>query len=411
MVKFFLKDKNSKAESAIRMHCFYKGKNIIIYTGFKVHPDNWVRSSQRVTEDLKKFRGGKKINSTLTKMEQEAKDTFYEVRDSGRLVDAEMFKEFLKSNLAGKNLGIKGASGFIELLIIYTDKEEEVKGKRFVHKLRATIKLIKSYDSSWASLTLTSFNFKYYTDFTNFLLFECGYAPNYVGGIITQIKKFFKHAFKEGLHKNSSYLDFKIIKIEVDTVALTPKQVHIIYSLKIENDLLCRIRDFFIIQCITGLRYVDVSKLTLANVNYPANTLDVTTTKTGARVEIPMHPILKEIIKRYEGFPKKVYAGALNTQIKEITKSAGLIDLVQIVKIRRGLEVRKDYPLYKVITSHTGRRTALTNMYLQGVELEELRLISGHTSIKQLQTYLKINPKVSAKKLQDNPFFKGELPT
>lgn len=411
MVKFFLKDKNSEEETAIRMHCFYKGKNIIIYTGFKVLPDNWVRSEQKVTSDLKKYRNGKKINNVLFKMKEEAEATFFEVKDSGKVVDSEMFKDLLKQNLAGKNLGVKGEPGFIDRLISYTDKEESLKGNRFVHKLRATVKLIKDFDKDWTSLTLSSFNFKYYIEFTNFLLLECGYAPNYVGGIVTQLKKFLKYTFREGLHKNIDYLDFKIIKIEVDTVALTPKQVHQIWNLSIENDLLCRIRDFFMVQCTTGLRYVDVTKLTRANINKWTNTLDVTTTKTKARVTIPIQPILWNIINKYEdSFPRKVYAGALNIKIKEIAKSAGLIQKVQIVKIRRGGEVRKDYPLYKLVTSHTGRRTALTNMYLQGVKLEELRLISGHTSIKQLQTYLKIDSKVSAEILQDNPFFKGELP-
>jgi hypothetical protein len=46
-------------------------------------------------------------------------------------------------------------------------------------------------------------------------------------------------------------------------------------------------------------------------------------------------------------------------------------------------------------------------MARQGIDLNSIRFVSGHTTIKQLQTYLKIDSEESATKLIDPPFYKS----
>ena len=74
----------------------------------------------------------------------------------------------------------------------------------------------------------------------------------------------------------------------------------------------------------------------------------------------------------------------------------------------RGVPVSIKYKLWELISTHTGRRTALTNMARQGIDLNDIRNISGHSSLLQLQTYLKIGNEETAKKLLVHPFFQGK---
>ena len=54
------------------------------------------------------------------------------------------------------------------------------------------------------------------------------------------------------------------------------------------------IRDFFIIGCLTGLRYSDYSRLNESNIDRSTNTIRIKTQKTGAVVSIPMHKFVRE---------------------------------------------------------------------------------------------------------------------
>jgi integrase len=58
------------------------------------------------------------------------------------------------------------------------------------------------------------------------------------------------------------------------------------------------------------------------------------------------------------------------------------------------------------VTSHTARRSGLTNLYKAGVSTYRCMLISGHTSEKTFFKYIKITAKENAEDLKECAFFK-----
>jgi hypothetical protein len=91
----------------------------------------------------------------------------------------------------------------------------------------------------------------------------------------------------------------------------------------------------------------------------------------------------------------------------DYTEFAKLNRKVIIKTSVRGQTVKTEYKLWELISTHTGRRTALTNMARAEISLYDIMKISGHATIRQLQDYLKIDTEETANKLLDHPFYKS----
>ena len=113
--------------------------------------------------------------------------------------------------------------------------------------------------------------------------------------------------------------------------------------------------------------------------------------KTGAEVVIPIiTPEAVEVIK--SGLFRPISEQKYNQYIKELAKRVG-ID--KMVKGYRRINNRKQSitgPKYQFCSSHTFRRSCLSNYHNLGVTENWLLKISGHTSTQILYKYLGIDP-------------------
>ena len=104
---------------------------------------------------------------------------------------------------------------------------------------------------------------------------------------------------------------------------------------------------------------------------------------------IPAKRELIDILNKYDFNIPKIDQNTLNSHIKEIAKMAGLIERCTSTM----------QPKYELISSHTARRTGATLMYLAGVDAYDICSITGHSSIKMLNKYIKAKELEVAKKL------------
>lgn len=116
--------------------------------------------------------------------------------------------------------------------------------------------------------------------------------------------------------------------------------------------------------------------------------LNVRQQKTGAKVAIPRNSALKAILEKYDYQVPHLADQVINRYIKEIALAAGLTELVEIEK-------------YKLVHSHTARRTGATLMYLAGVDLYDIMKVTGHASPKMLKKYIKADSLEVVEKLTD----------
>ncbi len=209
---------------------------------------------------------------------------------------------------------------------------------------------------------------------------------------------------KDGMQVGRDYEDFPLKEEEVTTVALSDDEIECIYNLKLSKKS-ATIRDLFVFACETGLRYSDL--IALQDENLHGGLLNIRTSKTGALVCIPLRRRAREIIARHDGAIRYTDSQTnYNKCVKTLCRRAGITEKVLCEYTVGTRFVRRSVPKYKLVSSHTGRRSFATNAYLAGILPARIMLITGHKTEQAFFRYIRVNKKENAKALSELPFFK-----
>ena len=177
------------------------------------------------------------------------------------------------------------------------------------------------------------------------------------------------------------FVDFKLTKKEVERTALTDIELKRIMNKNFENDRLNQVKDMFVFSCYTGLSYVDLQQLKRSDLVLGADNLQWIFTKrqkTKTSTHIPLLPEALKLVQKYSSHPKCVVNNTafpvltnqkMNAYLKEIADCCG-------IKIN--------------LTFHIARHTFATTVTLSnGVPLESVSKMLGHTNLSQTQHYAK----------------------
>lgn len=228
-----------------------------------------------------------------------------------------------------------------------------------------------------------------------------GLNANTRGIAVKTLKAAVNDAYKRGLHNNEDFRNFRQEKEEVDTVYLTNEELERIWCLNLVGSKEMS-RDLFLIGCYTALRWSDYSRLTPLNVT--GNHLKVITQKTKERVVIPIHPRVRYILEKWNGSPK-ISQQNFNSNIKLICQQAQIDNIITI--LQNGKEVKREK--WELVSSHTARRTAATNMFKAGIPAISIMKITGHRTESSFMSYIRISKEENADLLMNNKFFQTEL--
>lgn len=96
----------------------------------------------------------------------------------------------------------------------------------------------------------------------------------------------------------------------------------------------------------------------------------------------------------------------LNEWIKRVCRAVGIDDAVEVTTSTGIKHTTTTKRKWELVTSHTARRTGITLLYLTGVPLQQVMLISGHKDQDSIRHYLRLTKEENVAILRDNPFFK-----
>ncbi len=234
-----------------------------------------------------------------------------------------------------------------------------------------------------------------------------GYAPNTIGTRIKIIKTFMSEAYERNLHTNIDFKKKSFSKPSEETKAiyLNTKELTKLYNLDLsKNKSLDNVRDWFLIASYTGLRFSDLKRLT--NEHIQGQTIEIRTQKTDKSVTIPLHPIIDEILKKYDNeLPKFISEQKFNDYIKDVAKLAKINESILIEETKGTLKTKRQEPKYNLVSAHTARRSFATNTFLAGVPPIQIMKLTGHKTEAAFLKYIKVDEKENAKILQMHPFF------
>ena len=369
--------KDGRASIIIR--ATYNGR-VDLYSGYNIKPSLWNVSRQRVKQGAKV--DGilyNIINSSLDNMEDFCIEYVNATLARGEVPSAEELK--LQFNYKYK-LGKKDKSNeFYYLFDKFIEERKESKGwgqdmidvfnrlklKWQTYRPQMTFDLlsVSTMDGFKVELAKTMYN-------------------DAIEKHLSYFKQFVNWARDKNYRINPEYFSYKpkLPKAKKAVRYLTLEELNTIYTLDLShNEALDKVRDIFVFQCYTALRYSDVAQLKRENIkvgedgNYE---IDILTEKDDDRISFRLPQRAVAIYKKY------------NEHLKELGEVADLkgewVDYEYRLNEKIVIRIPK-----KDLTSHTARRTFVVSALNEGVSAELISAITSHSVIASMKPYIKAN--------------------
>jgi integrase len=210
---------------------------------------------------------------------------------------------------------------------------------------------------------------------------------------IKNLKFIMERAFNDGVNNSVEHKRdyFMRPKEPSFAIALDEKELRAIYDTKALNKKEQIAKDLFLVGAYTCLRYSDFSVIKPHNFKMVdgVEIIEKATHKDKDRVQIPvLWDELKEIVKRYDYNLPYIDSQSLNELIKIIGERAKINRIEEFHQTKGGETTLIQVPRYKLIASHTARRSAATNLIKRNYSYDRVRLLTGHSKNEQLQQYI-----------------------
>jgi site-specific recombinase XerD len=162
-----------------------------------------------------------------------------------------------------------------------------------------------------------------------------------------------------------------------DATFLTQAELDTLENTEFSIERLERVKDIFLFSCYTGYAPVDACNLTLENLIEDAEGnqwIKTDRQKTGTRANVPLLDPCKKIIEKYSGKSDRLIPKLSNQKMNSYLK-----------------EIADHCKIKKHLTWYVARHTFATTVTLgNGIKIENVSAMMGHSSIKQTQHYAKV---------------------
>ena len=220
-------------------------------------------------------------------------------------------------------------------------------------------------------------------EFQQYFLGECGFQESTFYNAATHLKTVCRLAYREGLADVLLFDKAKISKGDKRLPkALDKEALDKLKTLNLEDleEDMETARDIFLFACYTGAAYCDLmglSKTHLVRDDEENLWMKFNRKKTGVLCRIKLLPEAIRIIEKYRGEERE----RLLPQMKYATYQSYL----KALRLREGIA----FPF----TTHTARHTFATLITLeQGVPIETVSKMLGHSNVSMTERYAKVTP-------------------
>lgn len=371
-------DKNGMCTVYLRITV--NGKRSEISLQRKVFPKNWDANSGWA-------RGSKGPDHELNRYLEDVRSRLYRIQgkfiSEGRPYSTEMVRHAFLGN----------ETEYKTLLIIYGNHNEEIAelvGREFssgaYQRHLRTARHLKSFinkEYGYEDMNVKEVDLKFINRFEHFLktsLKSCG--QNTVTKYVTNLKKITRICYANGWVGKDPFYHWKAKWKKVERDILNERELKLIMEIKLPSQRLNQVKDIFVFCCFTGLSYIDVQKLSSNHIVLAMNGekwIKINRSKTDTMSSVPLLPVAEEILKNYN-------------QNHLANSGEKLLPVISNQKLNTYLkEIAKLCEIDKKLTFHLSRHTFATTVTLaNGVPIESVSKMLGHTSLKTTQIYAKV---------------------
>lgn len=419
-VKFYLKRPDEKGKTAIYCLCHFgykeltstgkeKFKPVKIYTTLKIDPKFWDAKKNKAKE-TSKFAEHPEFNDSLIQIASNLNSLYLELQKKHTVVTPIIFKEEWNAIVKPETIKIDTNNSFDVFAENHINSLEGNVRPGTLKSFRNSLSHIKTFaQSKNVSLDISTIGFDFHFALIEYLKTDKKFSTNTIWRINKFLRYILKYATEKGKVTRPDYQSkrFAVETHEPDVIYLSETELQTITDTVLNNPKLERVRDLFLIGCYTGLRFSDFNRLNPNNIREidGKHYLQLTTKKTSDPVFIPLHPIVTAIISKYNGIPKGMSNQKFNEYIKDIAELAKINELITVEEIKGNLKTPVTNFKYKLISSHTARRSFATNAFKAGVPVLSIMLITGHKTESAFMRYIRIGKEENAKLMSQHPFF------
>lgn len=354
----------------------------------KVLEKNWCKLTERVKGNNQT---AESINLYLNNLFKSISDLYVKFRGLEINFNLLVIKDDVFSNDKTSKCLLKEASrGFNYISSQYLlDISEKDKAGIITHgtfkcyraSLNSLLEFVNINRVGASEVDLKTMDKEYFYRFENFLLTKKKMNKNSTHKVLKHTKRMFTYAFNNGWSTTLPEIWFNVKYVNPTRPLLTLNEVKVLLGLKIEEPYLIETLDCFIFQIFSGLSYRELKSLNTQHLKFIDDRywIIIKRMKTGNEQKLILLPEALKVINKYK--------------FDQACKNANqLLPVKSNQKYNENLKtVQKIAGINTTLTSHLGRHVFATTIALSnGMPLETVSKILGHSSLKTTQIYAKV---------------------
>lgn len=378
---FYLKKRSNYRSGPVTIYLRFNinGGRAETSTGKACEPSRWNAQAGRASGTKEDVRT---LNAYLDSLQAQAQELFRNMQIREEVLTAEN----VKNRFTGKE---EKARTLIAVFEDHNQKMETLVGQEFekstLQRYKTCLTHVQDFlklQYNLSDIPVDKITFKVLNDFEYYLrsIRKCG--NNSAIKYVKNLGKIVRICIGNGWLTVDPYTNYKPKTKKTQRTVLTKEELIRLAEKQFSIERLSLVRDIFIFSCYTGLAYVDARKLKRSEVikGIDGNLWIYTNRqKTDTLSRIPVLPAASAIIEKYADHPQSVNKGLLLPVMSNQKMNAYLKEIADLCGI------------YKPLTFHIARHTFATTVTLNnGVPIESVAKMMGHTSIKTTQIYAKV---------------------
>jgi len=347
-----------------------------------IKPELWDTNANRA---LGKSLEAQKINQKLDNIRTQIGKQYQSIWDKDNFVSAEKVKNAYLGFGDDYRTFFSIADEYYESYSrrIGKDRTESYYKQLLVNRKRIECFLRDKYHIS--DIPIKEIQPQFIQDYYTYLIEEKKLAGSTLLTAITKLKQIMLTAQRKGYVQINPFTAFHFRVQTRDRGYLSEDELQRFMNVELNRYRQRQIRDIFVFSAFTGLAYSDVKKLTFDDIQTSFDGelwIIAKRRKTNTTFYVKLLPVAKQLIEQYRIVAKSNFVfpvpdvNTMNLTLKRIAKQCGIT---------------------KRISSHLARHTFATTVCLsQGVPIETVSRMLGHSNITTTQIYAKItNEKIS----------------
>ncbi|MEL1241697.1 site-specific integrase [Flavobacterium flavipallidum] len=380
-ILFYLKraKANSQGLAPIFQRITIEGKRLESSTGKYINPERW-------STEMSKMKGSSEETRTVNSHLEMFRAKVYEIEKKLFMKQIPITYENFKNEIQDKK---ERERMLIPIFEEHNRKIKELVGQEYapgtLERYQTSLKHTKDFlfwKYNISDINIEKIDYSFIMEYEFYLRSVRKCANNTAVKYIKNFHKIINQCLANGWLNKDPFANYKSKVKEVTREFLTEKEIETILNKKFVSERLELVRDIFIFSCFTGLAYIDVKQLTFDNISLGIDGdkwIFKNRQKTETTSKIPLLPVAQEIINKYAEHPVCKNENRLLPILSNQKMNAYLKEIVDVCEINKDL------------TFHIARHTFATTVTLSnGVPLETVSKMLGHTNLKTTQHYAKI---------------------